>query len=274
MFKTIFYIIFIVVLLYSSTQKKLFQQSQENPFTLASIHDTHNQALFDSFKHIEAKRIKQKLEIAQKAIEKERLQEETKKKEELQRQLEEVEKRLAYQKEQKRLARIKKEELRKAAKNKEREYIAQRIIALQKIEDEKSKRLEKKKKEIFIREPSFHSITAHIDLSEQKISVYKGMSLLHEWKVSTARRGYITPVGTYKPLYMQKMHYSKKYHNSPMPYSIFFKGGYAIHGTKSIRRLGYIASHGCVRLHPKNAKSLYALVKQYGKDNTTITITP
>lgn len=38
-----------------------------------------------------------------------------------------------------------------------------------------------------------------------------------------------------------------------MPHSIFFHGGYAIHGSYEINRLGGPASHGCIRLHPANA---------------------
>ncbi len=116
-------------------------------------------------------------------------------------------------------------------------------------------------------------ITAHIDLSQQRMKVYKGDNLIHTWRVSTAKKGYVTPVGNYHPQYVVRMHYSKRYHNSPMPYSIFFKGNFAIHGTNSIRRLGRRASHGCVRLHPKHAKKLYALVRKYGKENTFIRIT-
>ena len=57
------------------------------------------------------------------------------------------------------------------------------------------------------------------------------------------------------------MHYSSKYENSPMPHSIFFRGGYAIHGTGYIKSLGRPASHGCIRLHPRNAAALYQLVR-------------
>jgi len=42
-----------------------------------------------------------------------------------------------------------------------------------------------------------------------------------------------------------------------MPYSIFFRGGYAIHGTYATGALGRPASHGCVgacrRLTPRNS---------------------
>jgi lipoprotein-anchoring transpeptidase ErfK/SrfK len=58
-----------------------------------------------------------------------------------------------------------------------------------------------------------------------------------------------------------------------MPYSIFFKGGYAIHGTYSVKQLGRPASHGCVRLHPDNAAALFGLVKQAGMSNTRIIVT-
>lgn len=92
------------------------------------------------------------------------------------------------------------------------------------------------------------------------------------WKVSTGRDGYNTPTGDYKPYLVKPMHYSRKYDNAPMPNSIFFHGGYAIHATYDIKRLGRPASHGCVRLSPQNAKWLYRLVQEYGKENTYIRI--
>lgn len=116
-------------------------------------------------------------------------------------------------------------------------------------------------------------IVAHIVLSSQEMKVYKGEKLLHQWLVSTARKGYSTPTGNYFPQVLEKMHHSKLYHNSPMPYSIFFQGNYAIHGTESIGRLGRKASHGCVRLHPENAKVLYGMIQKSGKDNAEIKIT-
>ncbi len=57
-----------------------------------------------------------------------------------------------------------------------------------------------------------------------------------------------------------------------MPHSIFFHEGYAIHGTGYVSRLGRPASHGCVRLHPANAATLYALVREHGRDNTRIVV--
>lgn len=116
-------------------------------------------------------------------------------------------------------------------------------------------------------------IEARIDLSEQRMRVYQNGFLRYTWKVSTARRGYVTPTGSYGPTRMHKMWYSRKYHMSPMPHSIFFRGGYAIHGTDAIKRLGAPASHGCVRLHPEHARMLYGMVKSVGAKNTRIRIT-
>jgi lipoprotein-anchoring transpeptidase ErfK/SrfK len=116
------------------------------------------------------------------------------------------------------------------------------------------------------------TIVAKIDLSEQRMQVYVNGWPRYSWAVSTARAGYRTPVGTYKAYRLEKMWYSRKYDMSPMPHSIFFKGGYAIHGTNYLKRLGTPASHGCVRLHPDNAAQLYSLVRTNGMTNTQILV--
>ncbi len=103
----------------------------------------------------------------------------------------------------------------------------------------------------------------HIDLSSQTMHV-QSSSGSYTWPVSTARAGYSTPRGSYAPTGLQRMHYSKKYHMSPMPYSIFFRGGYAIHGTGAIGSLGRPASHGCVRLSPAHAAQLFHMVQAEG----------
>jgi lipoprotein-anchoring transpeptidase ErfK/SrfK len=74
------------------------------------------------------------------------------------------------------------------------------------------------------------------------------------------------------PQAMMRSYFSRKYYNSPMPHAIFFHYGFAIHGTNDISRLGGPASHGCVRLHPSNAATLFALVQRNGARNTTIEI--
>ena len=117
------------------------------------------------------------------------------------------------------------------------------------------------------------SVVARIDLSEQRMDVYVNGFPRYRWAVSTARQGYHTPVGTFHPQRLEEMWHSRKYDMSPMPHSIFFLGGYAIHGTDVVRLLGKPASHGCVRLDPSNAAKLYALVTQNGVENTKIVVT-
>lgn len=116
------------------------------------------------------------------------------------------------------------------------------------------------------------TLTARIDLSSQTMVVTHRGKVKYRWKVSTGRRGYYTPTGSYSPKWLSKHHRSRKYNNAPMPYAIFFRGGYAVHGTNEISRLGRPASHGCVRLDPNNAAKLFSLVQREGFKNTRIII--
>ena len=116
-------------------------------------------------------------------------------------------------------------------------------------------------------------ILVDVDIQTQQMQVRVDGRLTYTFDVSTGRKGHSTPKGRYEVVRMYERYYSKKYDNAPMPYAIFFNGGYAIHGTNDIKHLGKIASHGCVRLHPDNARMLYDLVQQEGRDSVTIKIT-
>jgi lipoprotein-anchoring transpeptidase ErfK/SrfK len=115
-------------------------------------------------------------------------------------------------------------------------------------------------------------VLARVSISSQTMKVYHEGRLLFTWPVSTAKPGKITPAGTYEPEFLSKNHRSRRYNNAPMPYAIFYDGNYAIHGTDQIKRLGKPASHGCVRLHPDNAKILFQMVKAEGMENTRVVI--
>ena len=96
----------------------------------------------------------------------------------------------------------------------------------------------------------------------------------YQWPVSPGLPSHETPNGSFRAFRMEEDHYSKEFDDAPMPHSIFFtKFGHAIHGTDSVSRLGRPASHGCVRLSRDNASKLYALVKEQGVLNTTVTLT-
>ena len=117
------------------------------------------------------------------------------------------------------------------------------------------------------------TVTARISLSSQTMTVTQNGMVVYKWKVSTARRGYSTPTGSYRAYWASRHHRSRKYDNAPMPYAIFFKGGYAVHATFDVKRLGRPASHGCVRLHPSDAATFFSLAQKYGLRNTKVVIT-
>lgn len=118
------------------------------------------------------------------------------------------------------------------------------------------------------------SLVVRIDISRQQMDVTLKGRHLYSWRVSTARPGYRTPRGSFHPIRLERMWYSTKYDYAPMPHSIFFLGGYAIHGTTEISRLGRPVSHGCVRLHPDHARALFSLVAQRRYADTLIRIVP
>jgi lipoprotein-anchoring transpeptidase ErfK/SrfK len=116
-------------------------------------------------------------------------------------------------------------------------------------------------------------LRAVVDISEQLLYVVQDRQIISVWPVSTAGEpGFRTPLGRYRPKRLAQIWYSTKYDGAPMPYSIFFHYGYAIHGTYEVKKLGRPASHGCVRLAQQNAKSLFDLVRAYGKENTWIIV--
>ena len=115
-------------------------------------------------------------------------------------------------------------------------------------------------------------VVVHIDKSSQRMSVRVDGMPRYTWPVSTGREGYGTPSGVFHPQSMARSYFSKKYYNAPMPHAIFFYYGFAIHGTNDLARLGGPASHGCVRLNPSNAATLFTLVQRQGPANTRIEI--
>lgn len=117
------------------------------------------------------------------------------------------------------------------------------------------------------------TVEVRISISAQQMEVFRQGERLYVWSVSTAKSPKITPTGSWTPQFLSPKHKSKLYGNAPMPWSIFYSGNYAIHGTTSISRLGSPASHGCVRLHPANAKILFYMVKAEGMANTRVTVT-
>ena len=121
--------------------------------------------------------------------------------------------------------------------------------------------------------PAGSAIRINIDKAAQRMTVFLDGVERYHWAVSTGRPAYATPSGSYTARSMNEIWYSKQWDNAPMPHAVFFtKEGHAIHGTNEVKRLATPASHGCVRLSPQNAATLYALVAENGLENTKVTL--
>ena len=120
-------------------------------------------------------------------------------------------------------------------------------------------------------------VVATVSISQQKMFLAvtngRGQTTNYVWTVSTGRNGFETPTGQYQPTWLSKDHKSAQYEDAPMPFAVFFTGGYAVHATEAVSQLGKPASHGCVRLAPENAEAFFDFVETYGKFNTKIIVT-
>lgn len=114
-------------------------------------------------------------------------------------------------------------------------------------------------------------VDVRVNIATQRIQVTTTDGEAYNWAISSGRQGYRTPNGVYRPTRLEKRWYSRKY-GGAMPNAVFFRGGYAIHGTTAVGALGRPASHGCIRLHPTNAAKLFALVKKHGASQTRIAL--
>jgi L,D-transpeptidase catalytic domain len=117
------------------------------------------------------------------------------------------------------------------------------------------------------------NIVVTIDKTRQQMSVSVDGAPRYVWPVSTGRPGYDTPNGTFKANRMDADHLSQEWDNAPMPHTIFFDmRGHAIHGFFDVKHLGLPVSHGCVRLAPAHAATLFELVKAEGMSETTVVV--
>jgi lipoprotein-anchoring transpeptidase ErfK/SrfK len=121
-------------------------------------------------------------------------------------------------------------------------------------------------------DPPKPTLFADIDLPTQTMTVSDKSGELYRWPISSARAGYATPVGTFTVSWTSRMHYSRQYDWAPMPYAVFFSQGVAVHATNAVGNLGRPASHGCVRLALRNARTFYDLVDKHGMALTQIVV--
>jgi hypothetical protein len=124
---------------------------------------------------------------------------------------------------------------------------------------------------VMLSAPAAAGLSIRIDLSSQRMQVTTPDGESFNWAISSGRMGHRTPNGVYRPQRLERHWHSRRY-DAPMPHSIFFRGGYAIHATNEVGKLGRPASRGCIRLSPGNAARLFQLVRQHGMGATRIAI--
>jgi hypothetical protein len=77
-----------------------------------------------------------------------------------------------------------------------------------------------------------------------------------EFPMLGGKPGHETPRGAFRVEWRNRMHYSRQFNNAPMPYSVFFRGGAAIHeGSLSVR------SHGCIHVARSVAAKIFSNVR-------------
>ncbi len=117
--------------------------------------------------------------------------------------------------------------------------------------------------------------------SQQKIYLYRHGNLIATWATSTGIPERETPLfDTHPDGRIYTAYTSVKFPGGDfnglgnMPYAVFIKGGFAIHGTGKPNwpKLGSKASHGCIRIHPDNAKYFNSLVRANGVQNVWVTV--
>jgi len=98
----------------------------------------------------------------------------------------------------------------------------------------------------------------HVDVDQKQLTLWQGDTLVKRYPVATGAPGTPTPLGTFT--------INSRFHGEMCGFGTCFLGldvswgQYGIHGTNKPESIGYSASHGCIRMHVKDAEELYALV--------------
>lgn len=99
------------------------------------------------------------------------------------------------------------------------------------------------------------SLQIIVSKNDQSLALYENGEIIATSKVSTGKAGHETPSGIFSILEKRKYHESNIYSAAPMPFMQRLTwSGIALHEGKVPN---YPASHGCVRLPSKFAKSLF-----------------
>lgn len=109
-----------------------------------------------------------------------------------------------------------------------------------------------------------------VDLTQQRVYAYAGDTIVNSFLVSTGTWDHPTVTGKYK--IWIKLRYTDMagpgYYLPDVPYTMYFYGGYGLHGTYWHSNFGTPMSHGCVNLSIPDAAWLY----DFAYEGTTVNV--
>ena len=101
------------------------------------------------------------------------------------------------------------------------------------------------------------------DRSWHQVSLYRDGVLLNSWLVRGGASSTPTLTGTYRVFWRDIDHVSTTFDSAPMPYSQFFHGGQALHGSRLMMDPYVGHSHGCVNFWTEDAQQLWSLTSTH-----------
>jgi lipoprotein-anchoring transpeptidase ErfK/SrfK len=98
-----------------------------------------------------------------------------------------------------------------------------------------------------------------IDISDQALTAWQGDVPVFQTTVSTGKPGWRTLPGTFAVYrkYEKTRMRGADYDTPDVPWTMYYKGGFAIHGAYWHDNFGTPVSHGCVNLRVPEAKALF-----------------
>ena len=98
-----------------------------------------------------------------------------------------------------------------------------------------------------------------VDISDQRLLAYENGNVVFDYTVSTGKPGFRTLPGSFNVyrMYEETRMRGYDYDTPDVPWTMYYSGGFAIHGAYWHENFGTPVSHGCVNLPVEQAKALY-----------------
>ena len=96
------------------------------------------------------------------------------------------------------------------------------------------------------------------DRGRHQVALYHRGNLWNSWLVRGGSASHKTRVGNWR-VFRRDRHHTSSLYGSPMPWSQFFSGGQAFHGSSKMMNPFVGHSHGCVNMYNEDARQLWAL---------------